>query len=301
MNNYAIRKIIQVTLSLFALCLSPQVDFDPRLNSTPDWLVDSIETTSVASPSNLYDALGPTVEPLLTGSVNQIHPSEFVHTPAEPADRQPFGINTSRLPESALATKWHDIENLLQAEMAVLHRCRVQSTNCPEEARRFLDIVHLASEREGRSRLAVVNRAINLSIRPVSDFNQYGVEDSWTSPLTTFASGAGDCEDYAIAKYLVLLESGMNDDDLQLLIVRDVRVRADHALLAANLDGHWFLLDNRHFAIVDSNDPTPYVPLFAFNHDGVHGFHSVGMSVWVNGTVATEPLPAETLFFSFWP
>jgi predicted transglutaminase-like cysteine proteinase len=43
----------------------------------------------------------------------------------------------------------------------------------------------------------------------VSDLAQYGVTELWASPLTTFAAGAGDCEDYAIAKYVALRQAGM--------------------------------------------------------------------------------------------
>ena len=67
-------------------------------------------------------------------------------------------------------------------------------------ALQFLAIVDSAKARDGRARLGEINRAINLAIRPISDLAQYGAR-RWSSPLTTFATGAGDCEDYAIAKW----------------------------------------------------------------------------------------------------
>ena len=38
----------------------------------------------------------------------------------------------------------------------------------------------------------------------MSDLAQYGEIDVWSSPLLTFTTGRGDCEDYAIAKFVAL-------------------------------------------------------------------------------------------------
>jgi len=57
-----------------------------------------------------------------------------------------------------------------------------------------------------------INRAINLAIRPMSDLAQYGAIDVWSSPLVTFTNGAGDCEDYAIAKFAALRQVGISPE-----------------------------------------------------------------------------------------
>jgi len=126
--------------------------------------------------------------------------------------------------------------------------------------------------REGRARIGAVNRAINLAIRPMSNLAQYGVPDLWTAPVETLAAGAGDCEDYAIAKYVALQESGFSDEDLRLLLVRDTPTREDHAVVAARLDGRWLLLDNRWFALVEDGELERYSPMFAIDRDGVKRF-----------------------------
>jgi predicted transglutaminase-like cysteine proteinase len=46
---------------------------------------------------------------------------------------------------------------------------------------------------------------VDLAIAPVSDEVQWGVPDHWSAPFETLQSGRGDCEDYAIVKYLALL------------------------------------------------------------------------------------------------
>jgi predicted transglutaminase-like cysteine proteinase len=50
----------------------------------------------------------------------------------------------------------------------------------------------------------------------MNDCTQYGYADFWASPLQTLGSGAGDCEDYAIVKYVALRGLGILPDDLRL-------------------------------------------------------------------------------------
>jgi hypothetical protein len=97
---------------------------------------------------------------------------------------------------------------------------------------------------------------------------QHGKQDVWSSPLATFASGRGDCEDYAIAKYVALLETGFPVDDLRVTVVHDVRVRADHAVLTARLDGYWIVMDNIRTSLLEDRDVTwQYRPIAAFGSD----------------------------------
>jgi predicted transglutaminase-like cysteine proteinase len=88
------------------------------------------------------------------------------------------------------------------------------------------------------------------------------VAEYWASSLTTFASGAGDCEDYAIPKYVALRESGMAAADLRIVVVRDGNSGEDHAVVAARADGGWLLLDNRHMRLVKESDAVAMTALF---------------------------------------
>jgi len=81
-----------------------------------------------------------------------------------------------------------------------------------------------------------------LRIRPMSDLAQYGAEDVWSSPLVTLRQCAGDCEDYAIAKFVALRHAGISPDDLRIVIMHDTMRGEDHAVAAARLDGHWLML-----------------------------------------------------------
>ena len=103
----------------------------------------------------------------------------------------------------------------------------------------------------------------------MSDIAQHGLADRWTSPLLTLAAGAGDCEDYAIAKYVALREAGAASEDVRLMIVRDTKLAQDHAVVAARLDGRWLVLDNRRMVLVEDVDARQYQPLFEIDDEGV--------------------------------
>jgi predicted transglutaminase-like cysteine proteinase len=183
---------------------------------------------------------------------------------------EPFGLFASQLTEGGLRDKWQGVARQLDDEMLVLALCQEDRLHCRSSAAlQFLTIVDNARGREGRARLGEINRAINLAIRPMSDLVQYGSIDVWSSPLATFARGAGDCEDYAIAKYVALLVSGIPAEDLRLVIVRDTMRQEDHAIVTARLEGRWLMLDNRRMAMVEDAQATNYRPTFVIDHEGV--------------------------------
>jgi predicted transglutaminase-like cysteine proteinase len=191
---------------------------------------------------------------------------------SEPAGRsgEPFGLSASVLSWGGLREKWLEVERKLDDERVQLALCDGDRDRCVSPAAlRLLAIVDKARAREGRARLGEINRAINLAIRPMSDLAQHGAIDVWSSPLDTFASGAGDCEDYAIAKFAALRQAGVPPDDLRIVIMRDTIHGEDHAVAAARLDGRWLTLDNRRMAMIEDAHVRNYRPLFVIDQHGV--------------------------------
>ena len=191
---------------------------------------------------------------------------------APPAGKAPFGVVAFRAPEGVVWHKWRGIEADIAKEHAVLEHCRTSPEACPPNAAQFLQLITAVKARSGRGQLDEANRAVNMVIRYVSDFAQHGEADRWSAALATFATGKGDCEDYAIAKYVALTEAGFPRDDLQLVVVRNRAARQEHAVLAARLDGRWLLLDNRFSTLTEDADASRFTPLFAMDHQGVHLF-----------------------------
>ena len=183
---------------------------------------------------------------------------------------EPFGRSASVLSAGALREKWRGVAGKLDDEAVQLALCDGDRDRCVSPAAlRLLAIVDHARARDGRARLGEINRAINLAIRPMSDLAQYGEIDVWSSPLVTFAHGAGDCEDYAIAKFVALRLAGIAPGDLRIVIMRDTIRGEDHAVAAARLDGHWLTLDNRRMAMVEDSDIRNYRPTFVIDQYGI--------------------------------
>ena len=191
---------------------------------------------------------------------------------AAPIGNEPFGLFTFRAPEGLLWQKWRGVEADMVKEQAVLDQCRASADGCPSYAAQFLRLINAVKSKTGRARLDEANRAVNAAIRYVSDYAQYGEADRWSAPLATFATAKGDCEDYAIAKYVALHEAGFPREDLRVVLVRDRAVRQDHAVLAAHLDDRWLILDNRRSELLADSDASSFTPLFAINHRGVQLF-----------------------------
>lgn len=165
---------------------------------------------------------------------------------------EPFGA-AAQVASGALLQKWNAAAAELRIDIDIIAACRADQTACESPAaKRLIAIVDEAQKRDGRARIGEINRAVNLAIAAASDTNQYGVEDRWASPLVTFTSGRGDCEDYALAKYAALRALGFDDSDLRLLIVRLQRSQTDHAVLSVRHEGRWLVLDNRRFAMLDA-------------------------------------------------
>jgi predicted transglutaminase-like cysteine proteinase len=188
-----------------------------------------------------------------------------------------------------LHDKWLGLQRRLADDLVQLALCEGDREGCVSlAALKFLAIVDDAKTRDGRARLGEVNRAVNLAIRPADDLVQYGAIDVWASPLMTFARNAGDCEDYAIAKFVALRLAGMAPQDLRIVIMHDTLRGEDHAMAAVRLDGRWLTLDNRRMMMVADTDVRNYRPTFVIDEAGVRRY-------------ADTPLVAEAALHSTIP
>jgi predicted transglutaminase-like cysteine proteinase len=182
---------------------------------------------------------------------------------------EPFGLYTTPVYSGGLLSKWLGVAHTLEDERVQLALCDGDRERCVSEAAlKFLRIVDRGRQRDGRARLVEINQAINLAIRPMEDLAQYGEIDVWSSPLVTFNTGAGDCEDYAIAKYVALQMAGIAAENLRILVVLDLDGKG-HAVASVRLDGHWQILDNQRMAVLEDVNARTYRPRFVIGESGV--------------------------------
>ena len=166
-----------------------------------------------------------------------------------------------------ISAKWSELQSRIRADEGAIAACSSDPSMCSPATRRFLSIVDIGRHREDRIRLGWINRAVNMAIRATSDWAQYGYADFWPLRFKR-SSGAGDCEDYAIVKYVALRELGVLPDDLRLVIVQDEKREIGHAVVAVRHEQRWLILDNRTMEILDADNMRDYRPLFALDQQG---------------------------------
>lgn len=123
-------------------------------------------------------------------------------------------------------------------------------------------------------KLRVINAFFN-RMPSRSDEDNYGKEEYWALPQE-FLQRGGDCEDFAIAKYMALRHFGWSAEKLWIVLVESKAEKKGHAVLVALLDKRIFVLDNLsrppHLLIPEEQYAAGYTPLYAFNEHGVWKF-----------------------------
>ncbi len=101
----------------------------------------------------------------------------------------------------------------------------------------------------------------------VDDIVNWGRQDYWEAPYE-FLQKSGDCEDYAIIKYMTLRQFGVPADDMRILVVQDTFRGLAHAVLGVNVDGTVYILDNLSNVVLSHGRLTQYDPEFSVNENG---------------------------------
>jgi predicted transglutaminase-like cysteine proteinase len=188
------------------------------------------------------------------------------------AAAEPFGLPTEKVLDGPIQSRWLELEERLREENDTLANCDEDTSSCPRAAKQFLALISEASAERGLPRIGILNRAINSAIRPTSDLLQWGVPDRWSTPLETLSTGRGDCEDYAIAKYVALIRAGLRREDVRLVLMREDLSNQDHAVVAVRFDAEWIILDNRRLTLPRDVSLHGTSPLFVLDHTGVRRF-----------------------------
>lgn len=124
------------------------------------------------------------------------------------------------------------------------------------------------------TQLKNVNDFFN-KIKYVSDLRHWKKKDYWATPFEFMGSGAGDCEDYAIAKYFSLRKLGVPDDKLRITYVSYRRSNSKYE--QAHMVLTYFhkpgatpiVLDNINKKLQLATKRTDLKPVYSFNADGL--------------------------------
>lgn len=127
-------------------------------------------------------------------------------------------------------------------------------------------------------KLEAVNQFFNL-LQYSSDIHLWGKEDYWATPLEFLVAGAGDCEDFTVAKYFTLLELGVPDDKLLITYVKHLQLNIAHMVLSyyPTPDGIPLILDNYNKEILPADKRTDLQPIYGFNGKGLWAAKQQGL------------------------
>ena len=125
-------------------------------------------------------------------------------------------------------------------------------------------------------RLTLVNTFFNKNIRFGTDPEVWEQEDYWATPLETLGRGAGDCEDFVIAKYFSLLALGVPETKLRFVYVRALLQQGQtlrvepHMVLAyyKSPGADPLVLDNLASIIAIASQRSDLTPVYSFNKEG---------------------------------
>jgi predicted transglutaminase-like cysteine proteinase len=98
----------------------------------------------------------------------------------------------------------------------------------------------------------------------VTDEANWHVADYWENPIEFFQRG-GDCEDYAIAKYVSLRMLGVPEDRMRIAIVQDLEKNVPHAVLILYSNRGPLLLDSQIKDVRYTDSVSRYRPIFTIN------------------------------------
>jgi predicted transglutaminase-like cysteine proteinase len=141
-------------------------------------------------------------------------------------------------------------------------------------------------------KLKKVNHFFNQNTAFIDDIILWQKSDYWATPIEFLLKGAGDCEDYSIAKYYTLLEMGVAENKMRITYVKSITLNQAHMVLTyyESPQSIPFVLDNLVDSIKPATERTDLSPVYSFN----------GSSLWLAKNKASGNLVGNSEDLSLW-
>jgi predicted transglutaminase-like cysteine proteinase len=132
------------------------------------------------------------------------------------------------------------------------------------------DLMAASQDLAEPAKLQVVNDFIN-RLQFVDDVTHWRQADYWATPVETLASGGGDCEDLAIAKYFTLKGIGLDEGKLRMSYVKSLSLNQAHMVLTyfSTPEATPLVLDNLASEVRPATERPDLVPVYSFNGTGL--------------------------------
>ncbi|NOH59975.1 hypothetical protein F0261_18265 [Alteromonas sp. 07-89-2] len=139
-----------------------------------------------------------------------------------------------------------------------------------------LEVALHALESKGvKDQLLGVNAFFDEHIQYATDDIVFKEKDYWATPSELFGHSRGDCEDYAIAKYVALLHLGIDSSKLRLIYVK-AKIGRSRVTQAHMVLGYYdspssdpLVLDSLVSNVLPGSQRTDLIPVFSFNDSGI--------------------------------
>ena len=133
------------------------------------------------------------------------------------------------------------------------------------------ELIRTSRDLPENEKLEVVNTFFNSNVMFINDIDLWKKEDYWATPLEFLSIGAGDCEDYSIAKYFTLKQLGVSEEKLRITYVKAVNIGQAHMVLTyfETKRSVPLVLDNLDIDIKPASKRKDLVPVYSFNGGGL--------------------------------
>ncbi|AFS36470.1 transglutaminase-like cysteine peptidase [Alteromonas macleodii] len=135
--------------------------------------------------------------------------------------------------------------------------------------------LHALESKGVKDQLLGVNAFFDEHIQYATDDIVFKEKDYWATPSELFGHSRGDCEDYAIAKYVALLHLGIDSSKLRLIYVK-AKIGRSRVTQAHMVLGYYdspssdpLVLDSLVSNVLPGSQRTDLIPVFSFNDSGI--------------------------------
>ena len=131
-------------------------------------------------------------------------------------------------------------------------------------------IVEENQQKTELEKLTIVNNFFNKN-GFVSDSIHWKKTDYWATPIEFLSTKAGDCEDFAIAKYITLIALKIENDKLRITYVKASSINQAHMVLTyyESPESTPLILDNLVSTVQRATNRPDLTPVYSFNGEGL--------------------------------
>jgi predicted transglutaminase-like cysteine proteinase len=181
-------------------------------------------------------------------------------------NRSLFGTRETFEGDAARFAQWKSMIVRSEAEFSHADHICASSRDRNCTPREWADLIAQVTPLPLREKIERVNAAMNRHPY-VPTYVNWHQSMYWETPFEFLARG-GQCQDYAIAKYLLLRQAGVPASAMRMVVVRARSLGLDHAVLAVYVDGEPMLLDNLRYDIIPASAAASYAPYYSINETG---------------------------------